>query len=184
MVCIDAPLINQMKEWPTGCESVSAGMAPQALGKKNGPGEFIEHYLPRRDLSFLGPVLYGPDPQQYFIGDDFWSYACYAGAILKALRSYCREKPDFSWEPVDCTGAPPDELFALLDQGIPVIFWATMFMEPSEARRTWKLEEDLSLSTHCLAGHPQAVGYDRELVFLRHREKADMAVSFRKRVQN
>ncbi len=122
MVCIDAPLINQMKEWPTGCESVSAGMAPQALGKKNGPGEFIEHYLPRRDLSFLGPVLYGPDPQQYFIGDphrdDYWSYGCYAGAILKALRSYCRENPDFSWEPVDCTGASPDELLALLDQGI------------------------------------------------------------------
>lgn len=100
MVCIDAPLINQMKEWPTGCESVPAGMAPQALGEKNGPEEFIEHYLLRRDLSFLGPVLYGPDPQQYFIGDphrdDYWSYACYAGAILKALRSYCRENPDFS----------------------------------------------------------------------------------------
>ncbi len=148
MVCIDAPLINQMKEWPTGCESVSAGMAPQALGEKNGPEEFIEHYLPRRDLSFLGPVLYGPDPQQYFIGDphrdDYWSYGCYAGAILKALRSYCRENPDLTWEPVDCTGASPDELLALLDQGIPVIFWATMFMEPSEARRTWKLEEDPS----------------------------------------
>ena len=99
-----------------------------------------------------------------------------------------------------------------------MIFWATMFMEPSEACRTWKLEEDpsweitwgahehclllvgydgkrccfndptdaedLSRSTHCLAGHPQAVGYDRGLVFLCHREKADIAVSFRKRVQN
>ncbi len=53
-------------------------------------------------------------------------------------------KPRLSWEPVDCTGASPDELLALLDQGIPVIFWATMFMEPSEACRTWKLEEDPS----------------------------------------
>ena len=108
MVCIDAPLINQMKEWPTGCESVSAGMAPQALGEKNGPEEFIEHYLPRRDLSFLGPVLYGPDPPQYFIGDphrdDYWSYGCYARAILKALRSYCRENPDFPGSPLTAPG--------------------------------------------------------------------------------
>lgn len=108
MVCIDAPSINQMKEWPTGCESVSAGMAPQALGEKNGPEEFIEHYLPRRDLSFLGPVLYGPDPQQYFIGDphrdDYWSYGCYARAILKALRSYCRENRDFPGSPLTAPG--------------------------------------------------------------------------------
>lgn len=221
MVCIDAPLINQMRDWPTGCESVSAVMALQALGEEIGPEEFIASYLPRRDLSFCGPVLVGPDPNQYFIGDphkdDFWSYGCYAGAIGKALRSYCRAHEDFSYEPIDCTGYSARELFALLDQGIPVIFWATMFMKPSEICRTWKLEDnpsreiswgahehclllvgydkercyfndpmdaaDLSRPTHCLREHPAVVGYDRELVFRRHREKADMAVSFRKREQ-
>lgn len=219
MVCIDAPLIDQMKEWPTGCESVSTVMALQALGEKIDPEEFITSFLPKRDLSFQGPVLYGPDPQKYFIGDphkdDFWSYGCYAGAILKALRSYCSAHRDFPWEPLDCSGYSEEALFALLDQGIPVIFWATMFMEPSKVCRTWKLEDDpsreiswgarehclllvgydeahcyfndpmdaadLSRPTHCLKEHPAVVGYDRTLTFLRHREKASMAVSFQKR---
>ena len=219
MVLIDTPSIYQMEKWPTGCESVSAVMALQALGEKIDPEEFIEKYLPRKNLEFRDGVLYGPDPQEYFIGDPhkdtFWDYGCYSGAIMKALRNYCESRPDFGYEPVDYSGHPMGDLEALLREGLPVIFWATMFLRPSSYLRSWKsfdnpmkniswgsqehclllvgydeshdylndpMDTDPANETHILKDHPDVVGYDRYLVSIRHLEKQNMAVSFRKKM--
>ena len=120
-----------------------------------------------------------------------------------------------SFEPVDYSGHPMGDLEALLREGLPVIFWATMFMRPSSYLRSWKsfdnpmkniswgsqehclllvgydeshdylndpMDTDPANETHILKDHPDVVGYDRYLVSIRHLEKQNMAVSFRKKM--
>ena len=99
---LNVEYIDQSVRWPTGCESVSAVMALRFLGLPITVDEFIEKDLACKDLHRENGVLYGPDPNKYFIGDphtnDDGSYGCYAGAIMDAIKRTRKRYPDFGWE--------------------------------------------------------------------------------------
>jgi len=79
----DVPVLSQLPDYPTGCESLSAVMLLQYLGLSITPQCFIEKYLPRRP--YLRST--GPDPRRCFVGDptDPDSMGCYAPVIAAAL---------------------------------------------------------------------------------------------------
>lgn len=85
---IKVPYIDQTKEWPTGCESVSATMFLQYLGFKISVKQFVEQYLEKEPLFEKGGQLYGPDPRKVFVGNpaDESSMGCYAPVIKRALE--------------------------------------------------------------------------------------------------
>lgn len=85
---INVPYIDQTKDWPTGCESVSAVMLLQYLGVDISVGRFVEQYLEKEPLFERDGKLYGPDPWKVFAGDpaDEKSMGCYAPVIKKALE--------------------------------------------------------------------------------------------------
>ena len=60
---IQAPYIDQTKQYPTGCESVSAVMLLQYLGIPVLVDDFIEKYLKKEPMVSRQGRLYGPDPQ-------------------------------------------------------------------------------------------------------------------------
>ena len=47
---IKVPYIDQTKEWPTGCESVSAVMLLQYLGMDISVEQFVDFYLEKTPL--------------------------------------------------------------------------------------------------------------------------------------
>lgn len=200
---LNVEYIDQSVRWPTGCESVSTVMALRYLGLPVTVDEFIEKDLACKDLHEENGVLYGPDPNKYFIGDphtdDDGSYGCYAGAIVDAIKRTRKRYPDFGWEPINLTGLDVEMLAEkYVQRGVPVIFWATMDMQPSSYYGEWILEDSgkkliWKSREHCLL----LTGYDEEsyifhdpwknngivhhpkkLVEERHAEMFSMAVTF------
>lgn len=206
---LDVEYIDQTVLWPTGCESVSTVMALRYLGLPITVDEFIAQDLECRDLHRENGVLYGPDPEKYFIGDphtdDDGSYGCYAGAIIAALCRVNWQHPDFPWSPVNLNGEDTDAIVKkYVADGIPIIYWATMDMQPSAFYNSWILDdtgEELIWKSreHCLllTGSDEEnyifhdpwknngiVSHPKRLVEERHNEMFSMAVSFRREKRN
>ena len=147
-VSVAAPYISQVGVYPTGCESVSTVMALQAAGIDITVDRFIDNYLDMTsDTDNFDPnVSFGGNPR----GSGF---GCYAPVIKKALDKALAGS-DFYGENI--TGKTLSQLCSeYIDNGIPVITWATTDMKESYpgkqlATMTWIAPE------HCLL----LVGYD------------------------
>ena len=92
---IKVPYIDQTKDWPTGCESVSTVMLLQYLGVDISVEQFVDRYLEKEPLFEKDGRLYGADPRRVFVGDpaDDQSMGCYAPVIKKALERVFQGKP-------------------------------------------------------------------------------------------
>ena len=184
---IKVPCIDQTKEWPTGCESVSAVMLLQYLGMDISVKQFVEQYLEKVPLFEKSGKLYGGDPWNVFVGDpaDEQSMGCYAPVIKKALervfeketteavsdgagyplqaKGYAEGQPLF-WEPVDLTGEPMGALLLnYIDNDVPVIFWASIDLKETYAGPEWVVADtgerfEWRSNEHCML----LVGYDEE----------------------
>lgn len=195
---IQVPYIDQTTKYPTGCESISTVMLLQYLGFQITPESFINQYLPKKDFEYHDGIFYGPDPQEYFIGSPYnsesGSYGCYARTIIKALHPLVSD----TYHIVDETGTPIEELLSkYIDHDMPVIFWATLNMQPAITGPTWKLLSNGEPFTwknneHCLllCGYDETslyfndpwqnhglIAYDRTLVETRHSEQYSQAIA-------
>lgn len=162
MVKIQVPYISQSGRYPTGCESVSAVMLLQYLGREITVDEFIERYLERRDFEKRDGELYGADPNQFFCGSpyDEASMGCYAPVIQKALRKALGSE----FQVTDETGTPMEQLLTrYIDKKMPVVFWACINMREPIPGPSWRLLDTGETFTwvsneHCML----LVGYDEE----------------------
>lgn len=163
MKFIDVPYIDQTGGGAfTGCESVTAVMLLNYLGIDLSIYDFIDSYLDKRPFEERNGELYGPDPRKVFAGDPYDSEAmgCYAPVIINSLKRILGDR----YEVTDETGASVEELCAkYIDNGMPVILWATIDMKEYIEGPDWKLFETGEKFTwrsneHCLL----LVGYDGE----------------------
>ena len=177
---IKVPYIDQTKEWPTGCESVSAVMLLQYMGFDISVEQFTGRYLEKAPLFEKDGKLYGGDPRKVFVGDpaDDQSMGCYAPVIRKALERVlreaaerktpvCRSKEAYGqdmWEPVDLTGVPMEVLLRdYIDNDTPVIFWASIDLKETYSGPEWIVADtgetfEWRSNEHCML----LVGYDEE----------------------
>lgn len=157
---IDVPPLSQYPAFPTGCESVTAVMALRHAGIPIRVEDFVDRYLPCDDTFYEADgVLYGPDPYATFVGDprSTRSYGCMAPVIEGALLSCVGRGGGV----MNTTG---EDLAALcqtyIDNGVPVILWATMEMRPVGSGRMWFLPDGRQFvwpsGEHCLL----LVGYN------------------------
>lgn len=197
---IKVPYIDQTKEWPTGCESVSAVMLLQYLGFHISVKQFVEQYLEREPLFEKDGQLCGPDPRRAFAGDpaDEKSMGCYAPVIKRALEKILPADR----EAVDLTGVSIEVLLRdYIDCDIPVIFWASIDLQETYMGPEWRLTDSGEMfvwrsNEHCmlLVGYDEknyyfndpwhnhgTIGYERKLVEKRHGEQYEMAVSVRRK---
>ncbi len=199
---ISVPYIDQTERYPTGCESISSVMLLHYLGEEITPEKFIDVFLYKRDFEFHDGYLYGPHPDDAFIGspynDEKGSYGCYAPCIAAALNRAAGERFQF-------TAQKGRTVAWLLEQGIdrdlPVVFWATLNMEPSSPGVIWRMlgrNGEFQWINHqhtlLLVGYDEknyyfndpwmnagCRGYDRELVERRYREMGMQAVTVERR---
>ena len=159
------PPLSQYPAYPSGCESVTAVMALNAVGISIGAEEFIADHLPCDDGFYEADgLLYGPDPYAVFIGDPRRtdSYGCMAPVIEQALLSCAGSERKI----INTTGdGLPTLCHNYIDNGTPVILWATMEMRPVGSGRMWFLSDGRQFTwpsgEHCLL----LVGYSESEYF-------------------
>ena len=158
------PFISQENTYPTGCESVSAVMACQYAGISIQVDTFIRSYLPKADFEIVNGLVTGYHPDQFFMGSPYEStgLGCFAPCIEKAIRMFL--PPGYAL--VNTTGR---SLFSLceefIDKDIPVIIWATRYMNRPYKGMKWMLhgggEYQWIAREHCLV----LTGYDRDYYY-------------------
>lgn len=159
---LSVPVIAQFPDFPTGCESVSAVMALRYYGATISVDDFVDQHLPKSNNFWReNGVLHGPNPNRYFIGDPASknSYGCMAPVIEKALISYFGSADRVK----NTTGESLSSLCTTyIDQGVPVLVWATIGMIETEGSDSWKLEDGSTFTwpknEHCMV----LIGYDKQ----------------------
>lgn len=184
-VCIDVPYISQNKEYPTGCELVSASMLLSFYGFNITAGELIDKgYIKQADLEYSYDDenrIYCADPNEAFIGDPRTEsgYGCYAPALLSGLKKYLENE---YFDVVNLSEISLHDLcMEYIDFGEPVIVWASIDMNQTVvAENAWTIKEtgekfNWISNEHCLV----LVGYDDENYYFNDPQK-DAAVPYKK----
>lgn len=148
---IQAPFISQLGKYPTGCESVTTVMALNHIGIDISVDKFIDSYLTKTGVPFDPNISFGGNPR-YTSG-----YGCYAPVIKKALdKALSGQK----YTAKQLYGVSLKNLCSnYIDKGIPVILWATMYMNTPyiSSTRTYNGKTiNWIAPEHCLL----LVGYD------------------------
>lgn len=148
---IQAPFISQLGKYPTGCESVITVMALNHIGIDISVDKFIDSYLTKTGVPFDPNISFGGNPR-YTSG-----YGCYAPVIKKALdKALSGQK----YTAKQLYGVSLKNLCSnYIDKGIPVILWATMYMNTPYISSTWTYNGktiNWIAPEHCLL----LVGYD------------------------
>ncbi|MCR4644341.1 MAG: C39 family peptidase [Oscillospiraceae bacterium] len=135
-VMLDAIEFNQHPDYPTGCESVALYILLKYYDVDVTVDQIIDA-LPKAGLPYTkNGKLYGPDPNKYFVGDprNSSSYGVFNEPIAQVAEQFRSG--------VQCrTGAPLEDVLAILDTGNPVQVWYTT--NPSRGivyKREWYLD--------------------------------------------
>lgn len=161
---ISVPYIDQTKNYPTGCESVSSVMLLRYLGIPLSVDEFIENYLEKEPMEYRKGRLYGPNPFRRFAGSpyDSDSFGCYPPVIVNALNRVFMERK-VRRRAVDISGMPIERMLTeFVDRDLPALFWASIDWKETVLGPDWYLSDGTLFSwisgEHCLL----LVGYDED----------------------
>ncbi|MCL1914993.1 MAG: C39 family peptidase [Eubacteriaceae bacterium] len=165
---LDIPFIYQREEYPTGCESVSTVMALNNLGIDISVSDFIDNYLDIGQAPHIDEsgVWSGCSPWKAFPGDPYSNsgYGCFAPVITNALSKFLDPEKH---EVLELYNWPIDELCCrYINNGIPVVLWASINMRPASQSSYWYDEEtgekvDWVTPMHCSL----LVGYDDDCYY-------------------
>ena len=140
---IDVPLVLQAPALPNGCEITALTELLRFYGFGVSHTEMAKTYLPRAKFTYSGGKMYGPDPDEYFVGnpEDKTGWYCLEGPILTAANRYLSEQGS-TLRAKKISGADVEELQYYLKQGIPVMVWETPFLnEFSYSSVRWTLPD-------------------------------------------
>lgn len=136
------PLINQLPEFPTGCEVTSMTMLAQYHGLEVDKKRMAA-FLPKGQKPYLkNGVSYGADPRVVFVGtpEDKSSFGVYHQPVLQVLDTL------FPYRAKNLTGSSLETLFGYIRQDMPVLVWTTFptvnggLINTKEVRE-WKLDD-------------------------------------------
>ena len=156
ILCV--PILNQNPTLPTGCEATSATMVLKYYKEDITAVDFAKYCLPKsEDFYHKNGILYGPDPNIYFVGNPFSKngYGCFSPVIVEAVNSnsrLCKAKRVY--------GNLEELCNKYINTDKPLIIWATMNMKPLKEGDKWLLQNEEAFcwpsGEHCLV----LVGYD------------------------
>lgn len=144
-VLLDVPVISQYPELPIGCEITSASALLQYLGFDADKLYLTDNYLIWDDNFTYDDqmVSHGPDPYKVFAGDPYdWGYGCFSPVITDTLNRYFADAAP-GYEAVSLDGINSADIEKLLNEGVPMIVWASRDMKPYNYREPaeWLLND-------------------------------------------
>lgn len=167
----DIEYINQVDDYPTGCESVAAVMALNFMGIDITVDSFIDDYLDRGNSPYyVGNTLYACDPWEAFVGNPRSSngYGCYSTVIENAINKFINTDEYKVYVYNEFTSQISLEQICeeFINQDIPVLIWATASMASVRNSTLWTIEDtddkfQWISPMHCLL----LVGYDEDYYY-------------------
>lgn len=156
---LNVPYMTQEGFLPTGCETVSAMMALSFLGMETDAEDILSHMEMEPLTTGAGGRKTGPSPEEAFVGDPRSDdgYGCYPPVIKNAFEGAYPNAVSVT----DTTGVSFNRLaHDYVKNGIPVLVWATVDMQPARQGTQWRLSTGELFTwprgEHCLL----LVGYD------------------------
>ena len=141
---------------PTGCECTALATVLKYYSILI-PKEYIAKlYLDKQEFTLnKKDELIGGDPEEVFVGDPFDenSYGCYSKPVANAANRIF-EGAGSALEAEACDGKALSYWFDYVNNGTPVIVWATTNMDKTEKTDTWKTKDGKEITwlhnEHCL----------------------------------
>lgn len=140
----DFEIIYQNPELPTGCEITALTMLLNHYGYQVDKTIMASEYLPTTAYyTYYGSDgrMYGPDLENYFVGDPFSELGtvCGAGAVVVAANRYLEESGSTMCAK-NITGCSPQWLYQYVSKGNPVLVLVTIGMEDRYSTIGWYTE--------------------------------------------
>lgn len=154
-VCLDIDCHLQNPELPTGCEVTSLANVLRYLGYDIDKLTLADTYLPKGEIGKT-------HPNDAFIGNprSESSYGAYAPVIVETANNYFASI-EAKHGVYNVSNTELHDLLKYVNDGYPVIIWATMNMEEGYYSTKWNLDNgefQWYAKEHCLA----LVGYTKE----------------------
>lgn len=161
---LEAPVIRQFPELPSGCEVVSLTMLLQYSGINKGKMELATEM--KRDPTPMtqrpdGTIVHWGNPNTGFVGDitgKSRAFGIYHGALLDLLVRYIPAGEDL-------TGKPFERLERQISGDVPVVVWTTIDFEEPEEWVVWDTPIG-PLQTTFMEHAVLLVGYDADSVYV------------------
>lgn len=164
----DFDIIEQYPELPTGCEITAMTMVLNYYGYNVDKVTMALDYMPKIQAEFYRSEdgrLMGPDLENFFVGDptEETGYICGTGAIVTAANAYLMDVGS-DMTAVAMKNAQPEELYDLIDQGMPVVIWCTINMEDRAETDGWYREDGTYMEWSTNDHGAVLIGYDKDTV--------------------
>lgn len=183
---LDVENIMQEPELPTGCEITALTIVLNYLGYEVDKLTMADEYLPQGEIGKT-------HPDEAFIGNprSAYSYGANAPVLIKAANAYF-EDVSGKHKIYNVSTDNLDSLLEYINDGYPVIIWATIGMKASYPSTKWTINGEPFQWTapfHCmvLIGYTEdtyiiadplqgIVEYDKDLVQKRYSEIGNQAL--------
>ena len=171
---VKVPLVNQLPNYPTGCEAASATMVLKYWGYDINITKMV-NTIPRENLRTVDGKRYGPRITEKFVGDPRSTYTsknpgygAFAPVVSKAMNNVISNQHG-KQKAYNKTGITFSELLDYLNEGKPVIVWSTYNLKTPSTVNAWYIATSTGpeyfsypRGTHVCV----LVGYDDKNVYL------------------
>lgn len=184
-VQLDVPIVNQYPELPVGCEIASATAVLQYLGFDVDKLYLTDNYVIWDDNFTYDEemVSHGPDPYKVFAGNPYnWGYGCFAPVIEDTLNRYFADNNP-NYEALALEDINAADIEKLIDEGVPVIVWASREMKPYKYREPaeWVLNDTGETFTWIGNSHTLVLcGYDSSCYYFMDCDDKDEITAYLK----
>ena len=146
VVAMKVPYVCQMPKYPTGCEGASCTSLLKYYNYDITLDQMI-NTIPRKDIYYKNGKRYGPDINEYFVGNPRGGYTsstpgygAFSPCVEKALQSAIDAR-DGTHTAKRISGCSFNTLLSYISEGKPAIVWATYMMSIPKTVNSWYITE-------------------------------------------
>lgn len=169
---MSVPYVNQMSDYPTGCEAASACMLLKCYGYDITMKQMVD-IIPRENLELVNGKWYGPDITEKFVGDPRYGYrssirgyGAFSPVITKSLQTAI-DKRGGGCTAVNITGCTFETLLNTVSDGHPAVVWATYNMNNPTEVNAWYIRSTGKYFEYPKGTHVMVLcGYDKDNVYV------------------
>lgn len=164
------PLVKQNPDYPNGCEVASATMLLKHFGINIDMKEYVDNYLPKKEVYEEDGLRYGPDPSQYYAGnpsDSSRGWGTFLPVIKNSLYTIFKDKLPAETVGHVYTSEDKLPLEEYVQTGNPVLTWTTVDYSEAKDIYEWFSYDKSRTYTYPKKAHVVViVGMDKDYYYL------------------